>query len=447
MKAQRDLTVGNPSYILISFALPFFIANLLQALYMAVDLLVIGNFSSNPANCAAVANGAQIMMLVVLFIVGFTTGATVIIGKYFGSKQHLQMQEFIGSSICAFLIFTGALVLLSFLAAPWLIRFLNTPEEASEQANVYVNICISGLFFTIGYNVLSSILRGVGNSIIPMITVGVACAFNVVGDLVLIGVYNMGPAGAAYATIASQAIGMILTFVYLARHPEIFPFKLSGLRIYKEHIYKLFAIGAPIAIQSTLIDLSFIIIFSIVNAFGVNASAGYGICCRLNGLILLPAISMGMALTPIIAQNLGANLHARAMNFYKLSVVYSTIIGLGLFIWMEFWSETAFMLFTRNEEIIAAGSQYMKSFCFEILVLGFVFSSNGFLNGSGHTRFSMVTNVVPTFLVRIPYAWIVSLLPGATLYGIGFASPLASFVSVFITLAYLYTGRWKLNRI
>lgn len=446
MTGQQDLTVGSPSKILFTFALPFFIANLLQAMYMAVDLLVIGQFCEGAQPTASVANGAQAMMLFMLFVIGLSTGLTVLVGNYFGAKDYESMQRFIGSSLTLFFLLTLFMTAVAILIAPWILWFINTPEEAYKDALTYIYICSAGLIFTIGYNVSSGILRGVGNSFFPMICVAVACVCNVVGDLVLIGLYHLDAPGAALATVASQAIGAALTLGYLHYHPKIFQFHWNNLKLDKKYVAKLLRIGLPIAIQSILIDLSFMIIFAIVNEFGLNASAGYGVCGRLNGIILLPAMSMGMAIAPITSQNIGAKKFDRALQFFRLSVLYSTLIGIGLFVWMRYFPESAFAIFTRDPDVIAAGSQYMRSFCFEILVLGFVFSGNGFLNGSGHTRMSMTMNVFPTLLVRIPFAWFVSRMAGATLYGIGFASPLASFITVFLMAGYFATGHWKQER-
>ncbi len=446
MDGQQDLTVGSPTKILFTFALPFFIANLLQAMYMAVDLLVIGQFCTGAQSTAAVANGGQAMMLLMLFVIGLSTGMTVIIGKYFGEKDYESMQQFIGSSLTLFFLLTLVMTVLAFALAPLLLKFINTPEEAYNGALTYIYICSAGLIFTIGYNVPSGILRGVGNSFYPMICVAAACVCNIIGDLVLIGVFHLDATGAAISTVASQAIGAVLTLGYLHYHPRIFQFHWNNLKLNKAHITKLLAIGMPIAIQSILIDLSFMIIFAIVNGFGLNASAGYGVCGRLNGIILLPAMSMGMAMAPITAQNIGAKKHDRALQFFKLSVFYSTLIGIGLFVWMRYFPASAFSIFTRDPDVIAAGSEYMRSFCFEILVLGFVFSGNGFLNGSGHTRMSMLMNVIPTFAARIPFAWIASQMAGASLYRIGFASPLASFITVFLMMGYIATGHWKQER-
>lgn len=444
---QRDLTRGPLLSTLILFALPFFAANLLQALYGAVDLLVIGQFASGVSDVAAVACGSQVMTLVIMAVVGLTTAGTVLIGKFYGAQDMAAVRRTIGTMLTTFLLCTILLTAAMFLIASPVLRFLQTPPEAFDAARSYINICSAGTIFIFGYNAFSAILRGVGNSRSPMIFVGIACLCNLLGDLLLVGVFNMGPAGAAYATIGSQAASMVFAIVYIKRQKFLFDFKPASFKIDFSLMKKIFVVGLPLSVQSTLIDFSFMLIFSIVNTMGVAASAGYGICCRINGFTMLPSISLGMALTAIVAQNLGAGKPDRALAFFKLGVIVAVFIATVLFCWMEFWPETAFALFTNEPEVIAAGSLYMKSFCFDVLLVAGVFCANGLLNGSGHTRFTFVNNVVPTFLLRVPVAWFISRLPDATLYGVGWAAPMASALSVVITLIYLKTGRWRIPRL
>lgn len=447
MRGERDLTQGGIATTLLTFAVPFFLANLLQALYGAVDLWVVGRYASSVADVSAVACGSQIVTIILMGVAGLTTAGTVLIGKFFGAREYHRVTETIGTMLVTFLLCTVLLTGLMFWLSPHLLRFLKTPENAFVDANCYVLICSAGTIFIFGYNGFSAILRGVGNSTSPMIFIGIACLCNLLLDLLLVGRFGMGPTGAAIATVASQALSMICAIVYIKSLGNLFDFHPRNFRIIPELVKKLFAVGLPLSIQSILIDFSFILIFSIVNGMGLEASAGYGICCRLNGFTMLFSVSFGMALTAIVAQNLGAGKTKRALSFLKMSFLFSGSIAVILFLWMEFWPETAFALFTKDPGVIAAGADYMKSFCFDILLVPFVFSANGFLNGSGHTRFTMVNNLLPTFLVRVPVAWLISRLPGATLYGIGWAAPLASVLSVAITLIYLRTGRWKIKRI
>ena len=447
MRGERDLTQGGITSTLVTFAIPFFIANLLQALYGSVDLMIVGRFATSVADVSAVACGSQIITVILMTVAGLTTAGTVLIGKFFGARQYEEVSKTIGTMLSTFLVCTVLITALMFWAAPCLVRLLRTPEDALADADRYVLICSAGTIFIFGYNGFSAILRGVGNSTSPMIFVAIACVCNILLDLLLVGKYSMGAVGAAIATVGSQALSMFFAIAYIRRMGNLFDFHLRSFRIVPELVKKLFVIGLPLSVQSVLIDFSFMLIFSIINKLGIEASAGYGICARLNGFTMLFSISFGMALTAIVAQNLGAGQTKRALDFLKMSIFLSGIIAILLFCWMEFWPESAFMIFTKEPGVIAAGSNYMKSFCFDVLLVAFVFSANGFLNGTGHTRFTMVNNLLPTFLIRVPGAWLISRLPGAPLYGIGWAAPLASLLSVIITLIYLKTGRWKIKRI
>jgi len=448
---QRDLTQGNLLKTLITFSIPFFVANLLQALYGAVDLFIVGRYAAEGVEgvgcVAAVACGSQVMTLIALAVIGLTTAGTVLIGRFYGSKELERIHTCIGTMLTCFFFCSFLLMVLMFLLSDSLLYVLKTPEDAVDGAREYIYICSAGTIFIFGYNTFSAILRGVGNSRSPMIFVGIACLTNLLVDLLLVGYFQMGAIGAAYATVASQAISMIFAIVYIKRQHFLFDFKWKSFRVDFGLMKKLFVIGLPLSVQAALIDLSFLLIFSIINTMGVAASAGYGICCRLNGFTMLPAISFGMAITAIVAQNLGAGKPDRALASLKLGIMCTLSITIFLFCWMEFWPETAFAIFTNNPDVIAAGSLYMKSFCFDILMVTFVFCGNGLLNGSGHTRFTFVNSVIPTFLIRVPVAWFISRLPNATLYGVGFAAPLASLLSIAITIIYLRTGRWKIPRI
>ena len=447
LRGERDLTQGGIVSTLVTFAIPFFLANLLQALYGAVDLLIVGRFASGVADVSAVACGSQIVTIILMGVAGLTTAGTVLIGKFFGARQYDQVIRTIGTMLSTFLICTILITGLMLWLSPSLLHFLKTPPEAFLDAERYVMICSAGTIFIFGYNGFSAILRGVGNSISPMIFVGIACLCNAFFDILLVGRFSMGPVGAAIATVASQAMSMFFAIFYIKRLGNLFDFHLRSFRIDPKLMRKLFVIGLPLSIQSTLIDFSFILIFSFINRMGIEESAGYGICCRINGFTMLFSISFGMALTAIVAQNLGAGKTRRALSFLKASILLSGGIAVFLFLWMEFWPESAFLLFTKEPGVIAAGSLYMKSFCFDVLLVAFVFSANGFLNGSGHTRFTLVNNLLPTFWVRVPSAWLISSIPGATLYGIGWAAPLASALSIVITLIYLKTERLKIKRI
>ena len=448
---KKNLTRGNMVSNLLVFSVPFLLANLLQALYSAVDLWVVGKFGGGKIGVAAVCNGGELMHLVMSFIMGISTGATVLIGQYFGAGNHKNTQRSIGMTLSFSLITGLAATIVFVLLTPHLVRLLNTPAEAFEATSSYMRICAWGIIFVVGYNVLSAIFRGFGNSTAPLVFVAVACVCNTIGDLILVAGYNMGAPGAALATIISQAISMLLALCYLCKGGFGFQLSAANFRMPWDLVSKYLKIGIPIAIQGVLISFSFLFIVSIVNAMGGDnaaPAAGYGIVNRLNGFAMLPAISFSMALAAITAQNIGANKPIRAMRTLYLAITCTMTLGLGFLFLLQFFPENMVALFidrnsTGAEDVIRNGALYARSFSWEYILVPIVFCTNGFFNGCGRTFFSMSNNLFCTFFIRIPVSYFSSIMAGATLYHVGLAAPLASLIGSGIAIYYLASGRWK----
>ncbi len=448
---KKNLTRGNMVSNLLTFSVPFLLANLLQALYSAVDLWVVGKFGGGKIGVAAVANGGELMHLVMSFIMGITTGATVLIGQYFGAGNQRDTQRSIGMTL-SFSMLTGVIATILFVfLTPVLVNALNTPEEAWEATASYMRICAWGILFVVGYNALAAIFRGFGNSAAPLVFVGVACVCNTVADLVLVAGFGMGVPGAALATIFSQAVSMFFALWYLCRGGFGFSLRAANFHMPWELVRKYLKIGLPIAIQGVLIGFSFLFIVSIVNAMGgSNAApaAGYGIVNRINGFAMLPAISFSMALAAITAQNIGANKPVRALRTLYLAIGCTMTLGFVFLLLLQFFPEKMVSLFIDEnsagaDDVIYNGALYARSFSWEYILVPIVFCTNGFFNGCGRTFFSMSNNLFCTFFIRIPVSYFCSITAGATLYHVGLAAPFASFVGGLIAVGYLLSGRWR----
>ncbi len=448
---QKNLTKGSLTGNLISFAIPFLLANLLQALYGAVDLWVVGRFGGGKIGVASVSNGSEMMHLVMAFIMGLTTGATVLIGQFFGAGDKRNTSRSVGMTLSFSALMGIAATLAMVLLSPLLVQALHTPQEAAKDTLAYLKICSWGILFIFGYNALSAIFRGFGNSLAPLVFAGIACTCNIIGDFLLVAVFSCGVPGAAYATIASQALSMILAIVYLKYGGFGFRFALPNFRIVWGLTWRYLKIGMPIAIQGILISLSFLFIVSIVNAMGGSDSApaaGYGIVNRINGFAMLPAISFSMAMAAITAQNIGANRPIRAIKTLWLAVAITMTMGFFFLLAFQTIPDKLVALFIdRNSDgaadVIRAGALYARSFSWEYILVPIVFCTNGFFNGCGRTLFSMSNNLFCTFAIRVPVSYIFSVMAGATLAHVGFAAPLASFTSSIIALVYLVSGRWR----
>lgn len=286
------------------FALPYMFSNLLQVFYGSADLFVVGQFG-HTFDVSGVSIGSQAMALITNLVLGLTTGVTVLLGQYLGSKSYRDLSKTIGGAIVLFLIIALVLtfVMLSFNNEITLL--MNTPKEAIEATKSYLSICSAGIIFIVGYNVVSSILRGLGDSKTPLLFVFIACMINIVVDFVLVGYFHMGAKGAAIATVSAQGFSFFFALVYLCK-------KGIGYSFYKEdicfskYIQKIMQIGFPLGLQSVLVNISFLIISIIANQMGLIASASLGVVEKLMGFLMLPAIALGSALASLIALNVGA---------------------------------------------------------------------------------------------------------------------------------------------
>ena len=300
---EQRLLKENVFKALMIFALPYMFSNLLQVFYGSADMFVVGQFG-HTFDVSGVSIGSQAMALITNLVLGLTTGVTVLLGQYLGSKSYRDLSKTIGGAIVLFLIIALGLtfVMLSFNNEITLL--MNTPKEAIEATKSYLSICSAGIIFIVGYNVVSSILRGLGDSKKPLLFVFIACMINIVVDFVLVGYFHMGAKGAAIATVSAQGFSFFFALVYLCK-------KGIGYSFYKEdicfskYIQKIMQIGFPLGLQSVLVNISFLIITIIVNQMGLIASASLGVVEKLMGFLMLPAIALGSALASLIALNVG----------------------------------------------------------------------------------------------------------------------------------------------
>ncbi|MCD7739786.1 MAG: MATE family efflux transporter [Candidatus Gastranaerophilales bacterium] len=437
MGIQRDLTKGNLVYTLLMFALPYVAANFMQALYGAVDLIIVGKFCDSSV-ISAVATGAQLLQTLTFFITGLTVSTTILIGKAFGAKEYDNIIKIINTmTVC----FIGAAILLSTLVIIFktqLLNILQTPAEAYKSTDDYVFICSLGLISIFAYNAVSAVLRGLGNSVAPMFFVAISCTINIILDIILVGKYEMGAQGAAIATVIAQTFSVIIGITYLKKGDFVFKFKFRNIKFDIQTAKEIFKIGLPLSLQDTLVPLSFLFLFSLANSMGVAASAAYGSVIRLNAFMMLPAGSFSMALTALTAQNLGAGNITRAINALKLSIAFAFSFGLIFFLWQQLAPKSAIAIFSTEKEVLDAGALYLKSFSFDYILVPFVFCFNGFFFGCGRTAFAAANSIFSAFAIRIPVAFILcSVISGATLFELGIAAPSSSIFTGTVALVYL----------
>ncbi|MBK5239970.1 MATE family efflux transporter [Clostridium sp.] len=446
MEQHSNLTEGKVIPTLLKFALPFLLASLLQALYGAADLLVVGRFSSS-AQVSAVATGSQIMQTITGVILGLTTGGTVLIGHYLGAKKSKDIAESVGTIICIFGIMAAILTVTMVLLTGTITNLMNTPMAAVEHTKQYILICSYGIPFIIGYNALSGILRGLGNSKAPLFFITVACIINIVLDLILVVGFHMGASGAAIATIAAQTISFILGIFYIKNTGVTLEFNRSHVRIEESKVKKIFKLGLPIALQDGLINISFIIITAIINKMGLIASASVGVVEKIIVFTMLPTIAFASAIAAMTAQNMGARKQVRAKQCLYIGMVCSLAFGIIFYAYVQVNPTSLTSLFSKDTEVIETAALYLKSYSIDCILVCFVFSMNSFFSGCGNSLFPMIHSLIATFIIRVPLSFILSEMEGMTLYEIGFASPLATFASLVMCIIYMKSGKWNNDQI
>lgn len=312
---------------------------------------------------------------------------------------------------------------------------MQAPEEALDLTVQYIRICGGGIIFVIAYNVISSIFRGLGNSRLPLLFVAIACAVNIVGDLLFIAVFHMNVAGAALATVLAQAVSVVLSLVIIRKQELPFKLKKQDIRFNSE-IKNMAKMGAPIALQEVLTQLSFLAICAFINRLGIDASSGYGVANKLVAFIMLIPSSLMQSMSSFVAQNVGAGKEKRAKQAMVCGMAIGMVIGVFITAFSFFRGDLMANIFTENPVYIARAAEYLKGFALEAVLTSFLFSFIGYFNGHGKTMFVMMQGLLQTFLVRLPMSYIMSVQPDASLTMIGLAAPSATIFGICINLAY-----------
>ncbi len=451
-RKQQDFTVGPIGKGMITFALPFLLSNILQALYGAVDMWVVGNFSSNIAEIrdsivAGVNIGSQITHLVAMAVSGLTVSGTVLVGQYIGARKNKDASQTVGTMFSMLAIAAVFLTVMMIVFSEPLLHLLNTPENAMEHAKEYLIICLSGTIFIFGYNAISSIQRGMGDSVRPLYFVGIACAINVVLDLWFVKGLGWGAAGAAWATVIAQAISFIIAAIYLSRSRFIFDFKPSSFKISKEKMKMMINIGIPSSVQSIIVNISFLFLTAVVNEIGGEAAAaGVGIVGKFNSFAILPAVAMSSSVSAFAAQNIGAGLYDRAKKCVATGIAIALSLSTAILIFVQIFPDSVLTFFGVGPDAVKSGVEYMRTFSVEYLFIPILFCFNGLIMGAGHTFFTLISGTVSSLFLRIPVAVILGKWMGLGLTGVGLAGPAATFAGVCLAGWFLFTGRWKKDK-
>ena len=445
-KEKSDFTQGSILKKLIPFMIPILGALVLQAAYGAVDLLVVGRFGST-AGLSAVSTGSQILNLVTFGITQLAMGITVLIARYIGEKSTGQIGELLGGAVTVFAIVSAVLfVVMVFFAKP-LAVLMQAPQEAISLTTVYVRICGGGIFFIVAYNVLAAIFRGLGDSRSPLIFVAVACVVNIIGDLILVAGFHLDAAGAAIATVAAQAVSVVLAIVLLKKKDLKFGIQKKDFRI-NGQCKRFLKVGLPLALQEFLTQMSFLALCAFVNKLGLEASSGYGVACKIVNFAMLVPSSLMQSMASFVSQNVGAGKPDRAKRSMFTGMRLGVIVGVVVFICVWCFGDVLTSVFTTDTAVIQKGTEYLRGFAPETIVTAVLFSMVGFFNGYEKTVWVMIQGLVQTLLVRLPLAYVMSIQPHASLTKIGLAAPVATSFGIVLNVIFylIFTRKMEQER-
>ena len=447
MNEKNDLTRGSVGKNLLLFALPYLLSCFMQTFYGMADLFVVGLYNGSETT-TAVSVGSQVMHMLTVIIVGFAMGTTVRIGRSVGARDDRAATKTVGTSIVFFAGFALVITAVLLLCTGGIVKVMLTPEEAVSETKTYLAICFAGIPFITAYNVISSIFRGAGDSKRPMYFVGIACVVNIALDFVFIGMCGLGAAGAALGTICGQAVSVVISLLMMRVRDMGIRIGLHDIRADREVISQILKVGAPIAFQDGLIQIAFIVITVIANSRGLIASAAVGIVEKLIGFMFLVPSAFLSAISTITAQNMGANKAERARRSLYYGLVITVAWGCLCALYNQFLPHTLVGLFIRDEAVLAAGCDYLRSYAFDCVFAAIHFCFSGYFCGDQKSMISFIHNITAILLVRIPGAWLASVLFPGTLYPMGWAAPIGSLLSALICIGfYVYYRKKEKSRV
>lgn len=448
MNKTQNFTEGKIFAPLIRFAVPVLLALFLQAMYGAVDLLIVGQFGGENADVfvSAVSTGSQIMMTLTVVITGLAMGLTVYVGERIGAGKRQEAGEIIGSGITLFALISLVVTVIMVSTSSPLTKLMHAPAEAFADTVWYVAICSAGMIFIVAYNLIGSIFRGIGDSKIPLLTVAIACVLNILGDLLLVAVFGLGAIGAALATVFAQAISVVLSLCIIRKRKLPFQFSRKYLRPKGVHIRFILRLGIPIALQDLLVSISFLAILAIVNDIGLMESAGIGVAEKVCAFIMLIPSAFMQAMSAFVAQNIGAQRFDRAKRALFYGIATSLTVGIAVGYFSFFHGDILAGIFAKDAAIIAPAAEYLKAYAIDCMLTAFLFCFMGYFNGCGNTTFVMAQGIIGGICVRLPVSWAMSKVLPVSLFRIGLATPISSSVQILLCVGFFAVTAWRQRR-
>jgi putative MATE family efflux protein len=437
---MKNLTEGNSGSLIFRFAIPMLIGNVFQQSYSIVDSIVVGRYVGKEA-LAAVGASFPLIFMLISFVVGVAMGTTIIISQYYGAKDMKMVQRAIETMYIFLFIASIIVTILGISLSGPIFRLINLPEAVMPQAITYFNVYLTGMIFFFGFNGISSVLRGLGDSKTPLYFLVISTVMNMILVLLFVAVFKWGVAGAAWATVIAQAGGFFTGIIYLNRTHEVV--KLNSLKlVFDRAIFKKsLMIGLPTGLQQTFVSMGMLAVTRIVNGFGTDAIAAYSVAGRIDSLAGMPAMNFGAALSTFVGQNLGANKPGRVKQGFKATFMMSGALALFTSLVVIIFRQQLMHLFTDDTAVIAIGAEYLVIVSSFYIFFSTMFVIGGVMRGAGDTLIPMFITLFALWVIRIPAAVIMSRYFGVD--GIWWSIPVAWFIGMSLSYLYYLKGNWK----
>ena len=441
--SEQDLTIGSVQKKLINFAMPLFVANLLQSFYSIVDMLVVGRIVGS-TGLAAISNASMISFIINSICIGVTMGGAVLVAQYKGANDELSQKKTVGTLFTISAIASIVITVIGLLVYKPVFELLGVPSASMQDACDYMLIICLGTFFVFGYNAVCSIMKGFGDSKSSLYFIAVATVVNIFLDLILVGPFGLGTKGAAYATVFSQGISLIISIICLRRNGFIFDFKLQSFDIDMDKLIAILKVGLPTAIQMVVVNISYLLITGMLNHFGVSVAAASGIGLKVNTFAGMPCWALGQAVTTMVGQNIGAKNIERVQHTTKIGLRLNIIITLLVVILVQIFAKPIVLLFEpENLEVIQEGVLYLRICCsINSLIYAAMYTFDSFAIGLGAANIAMCNAMLDAVIVRLPISWSLAFVLHYGFTGIYIGQALSPILPAIVGAIYFYRKGW-----
>lgn len=440
----NDFTKGNILKQIVVFAVPFMLSNLMQVLYTLVDMAIVGRCVGSDG-LAAVSNASQPMMFMTMFCIGISTSGQVNISHLIGAGRRDEIRKTIGTMFCVLLILAAVMTCAGIFFSKDILSLLNVQPKSFDMAVSYMFVCCAGIVFTFGYNMISAVFRGMGDSRHPFIFIVIASVINIILDIIFVKYMDMGVVGAAAATITGQAFSFIAALIFIVRNKRElgFEFNLKSIRIDRGALRELIRLGIPFALQGCAINISMMFVGSLVNSTGYQASATFGVGIRVDDLINKVTQGVTFAVSSMVGQNYAAGNADRVRKTVFCGWAISAVCY-AIYVLLYFTHrEELFSLFTEDAKVIELSGIYVAAIVWNYPAMVIMRGSNGFLQGIGNARISLIFALLDGFVFRILLSYIFGIAMGLGLYGFFLGYGLAAYGTGIPGAIYFLSGIWE----